>query len=73
MPMEANERDRLVRLEVEVDNIANDVREIKEAVKALRDAAMMGKGALLMAIRTGAVVAAILSGFAWLASKLWGH
>lgn len=73
MAMDIEERDRLVRLEVEMENIAADVKEIKQAVKNLSDTAMMGKGALLMAIRTGAIVAAIISGFAWLAAKVWGH
>lgn len=73
MAMDIEERDRLVRLEVEMENIAADVKEIKQAVKNLSDTAMMGKGALLMAIRTGAIVTAIISGFAWLAAKVWGH
>jgi hypothetical protein len=63
MIMTPEERDRLVRLEVELDNIQKDVTAIRHVTDSLNTQSLYVRGALIVAIALGGVVA-------W-ASNLW--
>lgn len=61
--MTPEERDRLVRLEVELDNIQKDVTAIRSVTDALNTQSLYVRGALIVAIALGGVLA-------W-ASNIW--
>lgn len=61
--MTPEERDRLVRLEVELDNIQKDVTAIRAVTDALNTQSLYVRGALLVAIALGGALA-------W-ASNIW--
>jgi hypothetical protein len=63
MIMTPEERDRLVRLEVELDNIQKDVTAIRSVTDSLNTQSLYVRGALIVAIALGGVLA-------W-ASNIW--
>jgi hypothetical protein len=61
--MTPEERDRLVRLEVELDSIQRDVTAIRSVTDSLNTQSLYVRGALIVAIALGGVLA-------W-ASNIW--
>jgi hypothetical protein len=61
--MTPEERDRLVRLEVELDNVRQDVSAIRKVTDSLNTQSLYVRGALIVAIALGGVLA-------W-ASNIW--
>jgi hypothetical protein len=74
--MTPEERDRLRTVEVKVEGIDDWLRSIDTKLEELRTAANMGKGAWMLLLKLGVVLAAMGGGVAWLAATaawLWDH
>jgi hypothetical protein len=62
--------ERLARLETEVKGQKDWLESIASDVKALRDQANMGKGALMLLLKIGGGLAAIIGAGVWILEKL---
>lgn len=67
--MEPEERDRLVRLETNYENLQIMMTKMAADVAEIKKFAYMGKGAWSLIIRIGAFVTVVGYGVAW----LWEH
>lgn len=67
--MTPDERDRLLRLEIDNASNKQTLVAIEAKVDDLLKAAHMGAGAWWLLLRIGAVLSVILGGAAWLAEK----
>jgi hypothetical protein len=63
MSMDAEERDRLVRLEVELDGLVEQVKSLQRSVDLLVEAANMGKGAWWIIIKIGGAITVLVMAF----------
>jgi len=70
--MTPDERDRLRTVEVEVMNMKLLLASIADDVAEIKEAANMGKGAWLLLLKLGAVVAAIAAAVAWIIDRIGG-
>lgn len=75
--MTPDERDRLLRLELNaenqgfaIDRVSDKVDGLGDKVDALLKAAHMGQGAWWLLLRIGAVLAALIAAAAWLIDKI---
>lgn len=57
--------ERLARLEQQAVDTREDIAEIKGDMKKVLAAIYMGKGAWLSLAKAGAIIVAVLAGFAW--------
>lgn len=69
--MTPDERDRLVIVEQIVASQRDDLDEIKASLKRLEAMANMGKGALSLFLKAGAVVGAVIASMWAIADKFW--
>jgi hypothetical protein len=70
--MTPDERDRLRTVEVEQMNMKVILASIADDVAEIKEAAHMGKGAWLLLLKLGAVIAAIAAAVAWAVDRFAG-
>jgi hypothetical protein len=71
--MTPDERDRLRTVEVEQMNMKVILASIADDVAEIKEAAHMGKGAWLLLLKLGAVIAAIAGAVAWAVDRFAGR
>lgn len=69
--MSPEERDRLVVAEADLRALKEDVAEIKASLRRLEALANMGKGALSLFLKLGAVVSVVAAALWAIADKVW--
>jgi hypothetical protein len=70
--MSPEERDRLRTVEVELINLKVVMASIADDVAVIREAASMGKGAWILLLKLGGMMAAIAVAIAWILDHLSG-
>lgn len=68
--MTPEERDRLVKLEVEMEQIKTQLDAMSAKLDMLVEAATMGRGAWWLLLKVGAVAGAVVAGTAWVLDHL---
>ncbi|MFO1080868.1 MAG: hypothetical protein U1E23_09610 [Reyranellaceae bacterium] len=68
--MTPDERDRLAKLEQKVEGLDAWMRSIDGKLDDVRQAAHMGRGALALALRIGAVIVAVCAAGAWVFDRI---
>lgn len=63
--------ERIAKLEVTVEGVKEDVKEIRGELKPVIEAATMGKGVLFAILKFGTFLAAAAGGIAWLIDRVW--
>lgn len=63
MSMDTEERDRLVRLEVELEGLVEQVKTLQASVELLVQAANMGKGAWWIILKIGGALTMLIMAF----------
>lgn len=71
--MTPEERDRLRTLEVQFESMNHWLKSIDSKVEEVRTAAHMGKGAWVLLLKLGGIIAAIAAFVAWLLDKIAGR
>lgn len=71
--MTPEERDRLVRLERDFEHIKNSLDTIVQDVAEMKRAALMGKGALVVLMRIGAVLVVVGGWAMWGIDRFLAH
>ena len=71
--MTPDERDRLRTLEVQFESMNHWLVSIDSKLEEVRTAAHMGKGAWLLLLKLGGIVASIAALIAWILDKLAGR
>ena len=64
--MTPDERDRLARLETQMSDTREDIKEIKKILTELRDAFNMGKGGAKTIAKLGGLMVLFIMGLGWL-------
>ncbi|WP_029631203.1 hypothetical protein [Zavarzinella formosa] len=71
MPETFESRERVVRLETQMENLTSELSDVKDAVKELTTALHELKGAFRGAMWLGGVIAAGMGAVAWMATWLY--